>query len=194
MILEKAKKIASIPKRPSFFALEYMLVGKEETHQAKLFRITEEIRSKISEVDSIDNQIEDTQDSIKLMEIDYKKIEDTEEGIIQKRMITRRIKGKIKENERMNQTKKARIEEIEFLTNLYEKLVKIEPQKNWDDYNVQLEYFDAKIGKEISMRTMLNSGPCLELLKSALALPNESNIKKYLISATKKEMLENANK
>lgn len=180
-IITKAQKIASNKSRPSFFVLEHLLINKEPTHQAKLYRAAEEIKSKLKEVKALENQIDDSNDSIKLMELKFKKTK-TEINKIEYKMLQRRKQSILEDIDRLKDLKEARLEEIDFLANIYENLSKIEMPKDWDDDSVQLQYHEAKLGNELALRSILGYSQDLEVIKSIMALPDKSTLKQVLSS------------
>ena len=68
-------------------------------------------------------------------------------------------------------TLRAKEDEANFLIGLYEKLLEIEKEKDWDSLEVQAEYWNAKLTREIESRLMLGELPNIEDFKTVLALP-----------------------
>lgn len=181
------------PRRPSFFTLEHMLVGKEVTHQAKLQRIMEELRSKVQEIEGARDQIADALDQHRLMEIElenqFSPKNITSESLeIQRRMALRRLDASGRQIATLREITRSRCEEVEFLVHLFKKLKTIEEPKNWDDPEVQREFYEAKLGQEIVIRQQLGMRPDMEIVRAVMALPPESNLKKMLEGRSPKEI------
>lgn len=181
------------PRRPSFFTLEHMLVGKEVTHQAKLQRIMEEIRSKVQEIEGARDQIADALDQHRLMEIELEKQFPAEKissetAEIQSRMALRRLNASGRQIATLREITKSRCEEVEFLIHLFKKMKDIEEPRDWDDPDVQREFYEAKLGQEIMIRQQLGMRPDMEIVRAVMALPPESNLKKVLEGRLPKEI------
>ena len=76
-LIKKADEIISktrMPDRHSFFQLEKFLIGKECTCQAQLWQITREISTRREAIESLDTQIDETQDSLELIDISIERL------------------------------------------------------------------------------------------------------------------------
>src|ERR1019366_5665644 len=97
----------------------------------------------------------------------------------------RQINRKRKANEKQIESLKVKIstwtEEINFLKHLYDQIIEHVPLKSWDDYDVQLEYWSEKMAQEIKSRLLLNAPVDIEVIKTAMALPDQAPIKKQLL-------------
>ncbi len=183
-LLKKAKNILENvpPRRPSYFQLATMLVGREPTHQSKLWRILEEVKSKVSELDGAKDQIADYYDQIEIMKCDLQEIHDDNE--IRKeakiRMAKRRIDASFANIVKIREVMVGKQEEIDFLLNMFNELSEIEKVKSWDDKKSQEEYWEKKLGTDISLRSVLKLPPDLEAVKTVLSLPDSIGLKKVL--------------
>ncbi len=183
-LLKKAKNILENvpPRRPSYFQLATMLVGREPTHQSKLWRILEEVKSKVSELDGAKDQIADYYDQIEIMKCDLQEIHDDNE--IRKeakiRMAKRRIDASFANIVKIREVMVGKQEEIDFLLNMFNELSEIEKVKSWDDKKSQEEYWEKKLGTDISLRSVLKLPPDLEAVKTVLSLPDSIGFKKVL--------------
>ena len=61
--------------RHSFFQLKYFVVGKEPTMQAKMWRCLTELKTRKEAIDIINLEIEETKDTIELLNIEEKRLE-----------------------------------------------------------------------------------------------------------------------
>jgi len=71
------------------------------------------------------------------------------------------------------------------LKDLYFQIESVVPLKPWDDYEVQLEYWSEKMSQEIKSRLIMNAPVDIEVIKTAMALPDQSPIKKQLLDHIK---------
>jgi hypothetical protein len=101
----------------------------------------------------------------------------SEEEQIKIRQTRRRIKGVDHQIESFASTIKAKENEANFLIGLYEKLIEIEPEKDWDSLEVQANYWNAKLTQEIETRLLLSQQPNAEDFKTVMAMPNGLPIK-----------------
>jgi len=171
------------PRRHSFFQLEYFVVGKEPTTQAKLHRCLEELSSKNKDRTSLSLEIEETNDKIKILE-EKIKIEANEF------QINHLARNKVALEEQLLKLKQNLIyleEEMEFLFNIYNKLVQKEPLKPWDDYEVQKEYWNAKLSQDIKIRLLLGQPIGSDLVSTILALPDNVSIKNQTMELLNKQ-------
>jgi len=198
-ILYKAKHILLDlpPRRPSYFQLATMLVGREPTHQSKLWRILEEVRSKMADLEGAKDQIADYYDQIEIMKADLEDLKKTPSacGVSHKykesqtdltrrkaktRMAERRIDAQFLQIVKIREILAAKQEEIKFLLDMYESLSLVEAVKPWDDEKSQAEYWEKKLGADIALRNVLKLPPDLETIKAGLALPDSIGLKQHL--------------
>src|SRR5579859_509453 len=140
---ELEKQISEIitsadPNRHTFFQLNFFVLGKEPTHQAKLKKCVDELRLRKKEMDSITMEIEDLKDKNEILNIDINKLP-SHYSEVQARMINRRIEANNKSMD--DYISRARVieEESIFFVQAFKKLSEIEPMKQWDDTAVQTE-------------------------------------------------------
>jgi hypothetical protein len=187
------------PRRPSQFQILHLLINKEPTNQGRLWRAVEEMRSKKMEIDSANEQIKDYEDQIKIMVIDERDImidggmSNQQDAIIkcecQKRMAQRRIESTKKQIEEIKYIIESRKQEIEILLDIYQQLSTKEGIQSWDDPKAQLQYWEAKLGNEIALRTAAGMPQDLEVLRSAMSLPGESRLKQLIRESINRKML-----
>ena len=191
--ISRAKEILEKlpPRRPSYFQLATMLVGREPTHQSKLWRILEEVRAKLTDLEAAKDQISDYYDQIEIMKADLEDLvlqygktpSDTKRTEAKKRMSKRRIDAANIQIIKIREVLAGKQEEIDFLINMFKEMSKIESVKPWDDEASQVEYWEKKLGTDIALRNVLKLPPDLETIKGALALPDSVKLKQHLNKA-----------
>lgn len=160
-------------ERHSFFQLNYFVIGKEPTHQAKLRKCVDELKLKRDELESINLQVEDLQDKNEIMYMEISKFTGMDrETELKVRMVERRIKQNNNSIDMLVSRGKSVEEEMLFLTQAFRQLSEKESMKDWDDIEVQKEYWNAKLAEEISYRLLMHLPIDMELVKTALALPS----------------------
>lgn len=181
--------------RHSFFQLKYFLLGKEPTHQAKLWQCLREIDSRKDAWESLLLEIDDMNDNIKLLELQIKKVEsrkkfksENEEQIncIKLSKLKRR---KIYSDKNLNKLiikKKNLLEEIDFFLKSYNNLEQIEKLKPFDDLDSQKEYWGQKLLQKLNLRKIMGVAPDLDVLDTILLLPDDVPIKKQTINEINK--------
>lgn len=178
-----------ISDRHSYYQLKYFLIGKEPTHQAKLWRCIRELKARKESLESMSLEIEDMEDNKKLIDIQLQKINnnvltetlDIEEKKIQIRQLERKrisIDRKIKDiNKKYNET----TEEACFFIDAFRELEKLETLKPFDDIKVQEQYWDNKLLDELNYKIILGRPIEVDLAKTILSLKDGAIVKKEFI-------------
>ena len=166
---------------PSYFQIQYFVVGREPTAQAKMHRCLEEIKQRRNSIDNAKLEIEEQEDVIALCEIrmrnpDCPKVEED----VYKRRLQRKMDSTMKQIKDLRDRISVWSDEIGFLDKMYKDIAKKVELKDWNDYDVQLEYWNEKLGQEIRQRLLLNAPVDIELIKTVLALPDSAPVKKCL--------------
>lgn len=173
------------PPRHTLFQLQFFIIGKEPTLQAKMHRCLEELKSRRNMVQAALLEIEETNDVNALHEITIREYGDVQSSEDRKEILIRQIKRKIQANNAHIMELSVKIdaweEEMEFLIKCYEGLSKQEPIKSWDNYEVQKEYWNEKVFQEIKQRILLRSPVDIEQVRLALSLPDDSSVKIQLL-------------
>jgi predicted nuclease with TOPRIM domain len=160
------------PERHSFFQLNFFIIGKEPTHQAKLRKCVDELKLKRDELNSIKLQVEDLEDKNELMYIEMSKFTTQDrETELRIQMVERRVQQNNNTIDTLSSRARSVEEEVLFLVQAFRQLNDKEPMKDWDDIEVQKEYWNAKLAEEISHRLLMQLPIDMELVKTALALP-----------------------
>jgi hypothetical protein len=179
--------------RHSFFQLRYFLVGKEPTHQARLWRCVRELEVRKATLEGLDTELEDIQDKLALLEIEVERQTkgklysssdlDKREGEIKLRRLYRKKKS-LKTAIQSNRKRKEETEqEAAFLATAYLKLEEQEPLKPYDDLDSQMEFWNAKVSQEIQIRQLMGVAIDPELVKTTLALDDRMPVKQELTGA-----------
>jgi len=167
--------------RHSFFQLKHFVVGKEPTHQAKLWRCIKELKSRQEAIESIRLELEQNADTEKLAVIKKHKItntmEDGDEKNIVLRMQDRKIASLAKTHKNLTIKLKNAEEEANFFVQSFEELSKLEPLLNYDDVGAQTEYWSQKLTQEINLRMLLRQPIDTELVKTILAMDDAAPVK-----------------
>jgi hypothetical protein len=188
--LEKAPE-----SRHSFYQLKYFVIGKEPTIQSKLWQALRELQSRKETIESIGLQIEDLKDEIELNKIEIEKIQIStlsskdenldkiysKEKAIKLRKLKRREESLLVNINKLEKKFKFEIQEARFFLQVFEDLEKVEKVKDYDDYEAQKEYWENKISEEINLRILTKQQLSPELIKTALSLHNESEIRSNMV-------------
>ena len=169
-----------IVDRHSFFQLKYFIIGKEPTHQAKLWRCLRELKARKEAIESIKFEIEDTEDEVLLIKCDLLK-EESEKANIKNRRSQRRIGSLENKVVELKRKKKFTEEEAEFFLKAYKSLEEKESIKPFDDLKSQVEYWNNKLTSELNLKAILHQLPDVELLRTILALDNNIQVKKDVL-------------
>jgi hypothetical protein len=197
-----------IVTRHSYFQLKHFIVGQEPTHQARMWQCLRELKNRRDSVAAIKMEVDDTNDKLALLDIEEQRIKvyihdcdippsqyvpNTDEAksklndlnIAEHEIKLRRLdRQRLSLKESLSQLKtkqKNNLEECAFFVQAFEGLEKIAPLKPFDDLESQKEYWNTRLTEEINMRMILHQPLDIELMKTVLALHNDSPIKKQAI-------------
>lgn len=171
-------------KQHSYFQLQYFLIGKEPTIQARIQTCKQELLDRKEAIDSYLTSLEEALDKRRLEELRIEDIKETKEDSplgeieqIQIRQSKRRIKAIEYEIENFKTMIRGKEDEANFLLGLFHKLCELEEPKDWDSLEVQAEYWNARLTKEIEAQLLLGRSPDAETFKTVMALPEGMPIK-----------------
>jgi len=175
--------------RHSYFQLKFLLIGKEHTHQSRMWRCLTELKSRKEAMDGIELEIAEVKDQLRLLEIQKIRLSqqtfndrlEKEEIEIKIRQLDRQIKANESNLTALAIRDKHNTEEADFFIRSFHSLRAKEPLRPYDDLEAQQEYWDKKIEQEINLKAALGHPLDSELIKTALCLGNESSIKKKVI-------------
>jgi chromosome segregation ATPase len=183
------------PERASFFQLNFFVIGKEPTHQSRLRRCADELRVRRESIGAAEMELAEAEDRLELLRLDR---EDIQGGSKREEIAARRLDRRIHHSQDALEKLKARIrflrEEAEFLLEVYKKLTEHQPAREWDDAQVQLEYWNEKYARDIRERILLQLPIDIETVRCVLSLPGEAPVKKQVVQLLQKQdekMIEN---
>jgi hypothetical protein len=184
--------------RHSFFQLQYFVVAKEYTNQSRMWCCIRELQARKNAIDSLKMQIDELEDDKKLILIQIQKTQesvlekeseisnlDKEEKEIHIRKLTRKANALDKSVIEHQKKLKDAEEEAAFLAMAYRQLEKKECLLPYDDIKSQTEYWNEKLTQEVNLRLLTRHPLDLELLKTILALKNETPIKQQTLQILK---------
>jgi seryl-tRNA synthetase len=174
---------------PTFFQLNYFVIGKEPTPQSKMHKCIEEIRDRYKAIKNIKFEIDELKDQNELLSLSLIEVKTSKDYEIRIRQVDRKIDSNIEQIEFLKSKIDSYEKEIKFLKELFDQINERVPLKPWDDYNVQLEYWNAKMTQEINTRAIMGLPADLETIKLISALPDQMPIKKQLLSHIEKKTL-----
>jgi len=189
-----------IANRHSFFQLKYFIVAKEYTTQSRMWCCIRELQARKNSIVSLKRQIEELKDDRELVQLEIVRLDnppsqfgiesdpseiDKKEREIHIRKMKR--KGDALDDTILEHQKKLKDaeEEAAFLAMAYRQLEKKEPLKPYDDLRSQTEYWNEKLTQELNLRLLTRSPLDLELVKTILALNDETPIKQQTIGLLK---------
>ena len=190
----------NLPQRHTDFQIEHFIIGKESSFYGRIWQCLRELQQRYETIQAVDCELLDIEDNIKLEEIELKKLEiknknyespispELAELKKQKREIIlrkqiRKVESYKKSLEKTNHRKMEVLSECRKFIEVFKALINDKPFVDINDPQAQLEFWNAKFSSELNLHAMLNHPMNAELVKSVLALPNESNIKGQLINA-----------
>jgi hypothetical protein len=168
---------------PTDFQLNFFVIGKEPTIQAKMHKCLQEIKERKNAILNVELEIEETNDVNALLSLDLNKMDKmkAEEREIRQRQIKRKMRANDRHIENLQTKITSWKAEINFLQHLFNQMEELVPLKNWTDFDVQLEYWSEKMAQEIKSRLLMNAPIDMEVIKTAMALPDQSPVKKQLL-------------
>ena len=183
-------KDKDICTRHTYFQLRYFLIGKEPTHQARLWKCIRELDARKASIEAMQNQLLDLADKIELLDIQCLKLNrqqifgddlDTKEEEIKIRRLNRKKKALEGSVAAINKKIREAEEESSFLMTSYKQLEQKEALKPYEDFESQLANWEAKISQEIQIKILTGQPLDTELIKTTLSLDNKSEVKKTMI-------------
>lgn len=194
-ILEKSPS-----ERHSYFQLRYFLIGKEPTHQGKMWQCLRELKVRKESLNSLELELEDQKDKLELLEVEegllnvsQNDLENSEKNEIIKKLKTKENYIKLRKIKRQKTSiisslsdllnKKKYIEEESiFFLEMFKNLEKSEPLKDLDDLEAQKEYWSEKLSQKLNLKMLLGGRLDTELVETVVALPDDINVKKQILN------------
>lgn len=194
--IKSVLKEGDVADRPSLFQMQCFVLQKEPTIQGKLHQCLLELKSRDAALESIELEIEEQQDRLEIIDIEVQRklahaasdaLGEREKAIVI-RQGERQKMATINHIEKLSRTKKNIEEESQFWISAFYQLSKREPLKQWDDPDVQKEYWNEKLRQEVNLRLLLRQLPDMETMRSIMSLHDDSPLKKKTV-----EMLQQYN-
>lgn len=196
----RAKEISDnyrIPSCHSDFQIQNFIIGKETSVYGKMWQCVREIQSRYDSLEACEQDILETQDNIELAEISLQRIklkntfstsEELEKLKTQRKLVLIRKKERQVNKIRLglqllNRKKNDLIQELEVFTKLFDEFSSKVQYLPFNDNKAQTEYWNNKFDNELNIAAMFGAPANLELIKSCLALPDETKVKKQILGA-----------
>ena len=179
-----------LPKHTDF-QIEYFMLGKESTTNGKLWQCIRELNSRKENLSAVNLEIEETKDNLELanLKLEYlknkttfrknialEKIESKKKEILIRKH-ERRLKNLENSFAKVFERKEAILAECKKIIEVFNKYNPDNKAIDIDDEKNQLEYWNSRLMEEINLSSMCGVPPSVELIKSILAMPNDSNVK-----------------
>lgn len=152
--------------RHSFYQLHHFLIGGEPTFQASLWQCLRELRSRKDVLISLRMEEADAEDRIVILKARAQAAaeraaecpsEETRRREVlnaKARMAARKVEAAELSANGLARRRQSVSEEAAFLLDMFERMGGRAALKNWDDKDVQREYWDAKVCDEIRRRLL----------------------------------------
>lgn len=164
----------------SLFQLKFFVIEKEPTHQAKLRKCLLELGSRQEALESYTLSTEDTKDDILLIGLNIRKLReekqaenpiDIEAAKIHIRKLNRKKQALEKAVKNLEKKSRDCLEEAQLFLESFKILAKVEALKPFNDAQANAEIWNEELTQELNLRLMLQRPLDLDLVKTALALP-----------------------
>lgn len=188
LILEKYPT----PDRATFFQLKHFVIGKEPTVQSQIWACIRNIEDRRSQIDVLELEIDNAEDDLKLLDIQIEKLEKVSEleSEIHCRKLNRQKQALSKNTEKLKNKIKYVLEELQYFLRAFKHLTEISGGvKDWDDIQMQKEYWNGKLREELNLSLLLNKPVSNELVQTILSLDDDMPVKKEMVT-----ILENVQK
>jgi len=182
--------LENMVNRHSFFQLKYFLLGKEPTHQARLWQCLREIDARKDSWESILLEIDDVKDDLKIFDLSLERLElkkqfkNLHNEKIHEIKISKLRRKKFCTDKNLDKLiikKKNLLEEIDFFLKSYKNLEQAEALKPFDDLESQKDYWGQKLLQKLNLRKVMGVAPDLDVLETILLLPDDVPIKQQTL-------------
>jgi hypothetical protein len=181
-----------VVNRHSLFQLKYFVVGKEPTHQSKLWRCIRELQARRESIQAVSVELENVQDELDLCDIQLLRLRgkqavieddlDARELVVLLRREERRRESVVRSIDTLRKKLKDAEEEAVFFLKSFQSLEQLEPLQPFDDVESQQSYWNAKFAEELNLRSLMGQPISYELIKSILSLNNDAPIKMQIVN------------
>lgn len=183
----------NIPERHTFFQLKHFLIGTAVTNQDKMYQCLLEMKNRKITLKAMQREIDETQDQKSLLEIDKDNF--LEDNPKKKEIKLRQFQRKIDsmQEQIVSLTKKMTYieEEYNFLKETLIAINKIEPMKDWDSEEVQLQYWNVKLTKDLSLRAIAGTPLDTQLVQTVLSMPQQTEVRKKFEALIQNNLIAN---
>ena len=182
--------LENMVNRHSFFQLKYFLLGKEPTHQSRLWQCLREIDARKDSWESILLEIDDVKDDLKIFDLSLERLElkkqfkNLHNEKIHEIKISKLKRKKFCTDKNLDKLiikKKNLLEEIDFFLKSYKNLEQAEALKPFDDLESQKDYWGQKLLQKLNLRKVMGVAPDLDVLETILLLPDDVPIKQQTL-------------
>ena len=182
--------LENMVNRHSFFQLKYFLLGKEPTHQSRLWQCLREIDARKDSWESILLEIDDVKDDLKIFDLSLERLElkkqfkNLHNEKIHEIKISKLKRKKFCTDKNLDKLiikKKNLLEEIDFFLKSYKNLEQVEALKPFDDLESQKDYWGQKLLQKLNLRKIMGIAPDLDVLETILLLPDDVPIKQQTL-------------
>jgi hypothetical protein len=189
---------AEVAQRHSYFQLKYFVIGKEPTHQARMWQCLRELKSRREALTALDFEIEEAKDNLELSNMQVTEWESKKPGRsvtatdqennfdqrryeINMRKLGRQVAAGTANLAQLEERKVWLLQEATFFLESYKNLEKVAPLKHFDDIDAQKEYWGEKLGQKINLKMLLQNPLDMELIETVIALPDDIPVKKQMV-------------
>lgn len=184
---------AEVAQRHSFFQLKYFVIGKEPTHQSRMWQCLRELKARREALAALELEIEEGHDNLDLSEMQYDEYINTDDVVnrekyaerrrhIMGRKLLRQIKAAKNNLVQLEEKKKWLLQEAQFFLESFKNLEGIEKMKDFDDLDAQKQYWGEKLANKINLKMLMQNTVDTELIETVIALPDDIPIKKTMVN------------
>lgn len=191
-LLEKIHDLLPPPNhRHSFFQIKHFMIGKEPTIQGRLHACLRELQDRRNTLEAIETELAEQFDNKLLFEERAKKLATKGNTIsqIKLRKLNRRVKAIEKQMAGLREKIIAVEQESLFIIELYENLLTQEELREWDDFQVQGNYWNAKLLHELKVSLLLSGHVSNDLVSTIMALPDNAPAKQQLMGVYQAKLI-----
>ena len=185
-----------LPKHTNF-QIEHFMLGKETTTNGKLWQCIRELNSRKENLAAVNLEMEEAQDNLELakLKLEYFKNKPTfRKNVVLEKIANQKKEILIRKHERrlknlqsamlkIAERKEAILAECAKIIDVFNKYNPDNKVIDIDDEKNQLEYWNSRLIEEVNLNAMCGFAPSVELIKSVLAMPDDSQVKIQLGNA-----------
>jgi hypothetical protein len=183
---------AEVAQRHSFFQLKYFVIGKEPTHQARMWQCIRELKARREALVALELEIEEGRDNLELSEMQFDEHINTDDVVnrdkyaerrrhIMGRKLLRQVNAAKNNLAQLEDKKKWLLQEAQFFLESFKNLEKIEKMKPFDDLDAQKAYWGEKLANKINLKMLMQNPVDTELIETVIALPDDIPVKQTMV-------------